>query len=80
MVEQAGAARAASRYLRRLAQLQEALGAYNDVLVAQLRKSGGRPSATDWFSRGFWAAQADALAQDCEKPLQRLAKAQGFWG
>ena len=80
MVEQAGAARAASRYLRRLAQLQEALGAYNDVLVAQSRKSGGRPSATDWFSRGFWAAQSDALAQACEKPLQRLAKAQGFWG
>ena len=80
MAGQAGATRAASRYLRRLAQLQEALGAYNDVLVAQSHKPGGKPSATDWFSRGYWAAQADALAQACEKPLQRLAKTQGFWG
>ena len=80
MTEHAGTTRAASRYLRRLARLQEALGAYNDALVAQSQKSsGGKPSAANWFSRGYWSAQADALAQACEKPLQRLTKAQVFW-
>lgn len=64
-------------YLKRLARVQEALGSYNDALLAQAQAEkrcadAAAASPVDWFMRGYWAAEVPRLAQACEAPLQRL--------
>ena len=61
------------------AALQQALVALLAQVAQASQRAGGRRSAADWFSQGYWAAQGDALAKACEAPLQRLAKARAFW-
>jgi hypothetical protein len=69
------------QYLKRLARVQQALGDYNDALLAlaQADARGDAPaSPAQAFLRGYWAAEVPHLAQACEVPLQRLRRQAPF--
>jgi inorganic triphosphatase YgiF len=73
-------AKAVQRYLKRLRVAQEALGTYNDVLVAEdafRREVAHDPRA--WFALGWLAAQRARHLADCRVALQALAKAEPHW-
>ncbi|MGA0611792.1 CHAD domain-containing protein [Caldimonas sp. KR1-144] len=72
--------RAARRYARSLARLQDALGAFNDhasarALVAALAPS--QPQAL--YALGWLDAQRDALHADIGRALKRWRKVQPYW-
>lgn len=73
-------AKAVARYLKLLRPAQEALGEYNDVLVAEAAFRDLRDAdARAWFALGWLSARrADCLAA-CARALQRLAEAEGYW-
>ncbi|WP_119287959.1 CYTH and CHAD domain-containing protein [Azohydromonas sediminis] len=73
-------AKAVARYLKRLRPAQEALGEYNDVLVAEAafrELVASDPRA--WFALGWLAARRAQCLAKCTRALQRLADAEPFW-
>ena len=72
--------KAVSRYLALLKPAQQALGDYNDIVVAQasLREAATR-SDSDAFVLGWLTARREALAQAASAQLRRLADASRFW-
>ncbi len=74
------AAKAVARYLALLKPAQEALGSYNDVLVAQAScLAAGTHSAGDAFVLGWLSARRDALAASAAARLEALSAAARFW-
>ncbi len=74
------AAKAVARYLALLKPAQEALGNYNDVLVAQAScLAAGTHSAGDAFVLGWLSARRDALAASAAARLEALSAAARFW-
>ncbi|MFP5398316.1 MAG: CHAD domain-containing protein [Gammaproteobacteria bacterium] len=72
--------KAVVRYLARLRPAQEALGDYNDVLVAQsLFEARLADDSRAWFALGWLAAQRDAQLARSARALHRLARAKPFW-
>jgi inorganic triphosphatase YgiF len=72
--------RAVRRYLAPLRELQERLGALNDVAVglAGFREaSGDDPRAL--FALGWLAARRERLLAECAPALRAVAKAKRFW-
>jgi len=73
-------AKAVARYLKLLRPAQEALGEYNDVLVAEA--AFRELLATDtqaWFALGWLSGRRAACLAECTRALQALAEAEGFW-
>ena len=71
---------AAGRYATHLEPAQDALGRFNDTVVA-LRSYrevvGSDPQA--WFAVGWLSAQLPAMARDCRKAVGRLEQVERFW-
>jgi len=68
------------RYLERLRPLQDALGEFNDLHVAQV--AYGRLVGDDgraWFAVGWLTAQREAILARCAASLKDFAKARRFW-
>jgi inorganic triphosphatase YgiF len=73
-------AKAVARYLKLLRPAQEALGEYNDVLVAQAAFAElGDSDARAWFALGWLSARRAECLAACTRALERLAEADGFW-
>ena len=74
------AAKAVARYLALLKPAQEALGDYNDVVVAEAACRAATPhSLGDAFVLGWLSARRDALAADAAARLKGLAGARQCW-
>lgn len=74
------APRRVERYLRRLRPAQEALGRFNDVVVASAsyrERAAEDPRA--WFAVGWLASQREAALAECRSTLAPLADAPAFW-
>lgn len=74
------------RFLRRLTELQESLGALNDGAVAatlMAELAGDRPGADRAFAagvvRGFVAARGGAARDDIVKAWQKFRRLEPFW-
>lgn len=68
------------RYLEDLKPAQDALGEYNDLVVAEQafgRMVGEQPQA--WFALGWLAAQRAELLDASHKRLAKWAKTPGYW-
>ncbi len=74
------AAKAVSRYLALLKPAQDALGEYNDLVVAEAACLAAAPrDAADAFVLGWLSARREALAASAAARLQALAAAPRFW-
>lgn len=72
--------RALRRFLRELRPAQDALGALNDLAVAQALLEARRDEGSAvWFGLGWLAARREAAALACEAALVQLAKAARPW-
>jgi CHAD domain-containing protein len=72
--------KATARSLSALRQALDALGAYNDALVAEERFAArveADPRA--WFALGWLASQREILLNDAARSLRRLGRAPRFW-
>lgn len=73
-------AKRVQRYLKPLRELQERLGALNDVAVGLAGyRDARRDDPRDLFALGWLAARRERLAADCRPALRAVAKAQRFW-
>lgn len=73
-------ARRVRRFQQRLADLQEVLGLYTDVLTGEdLMRRGDPAHAATAFARGWLAGRREAALAACRQPLRRLAKAEPPW-
>jgi triphosphatase len=73
-------AKPARRALDAMRQTLDALGAYNDVLVASTlfeRQIGRHPQA--WFALGWLAARRERLLRKAARRLRALAREPRFW-
>ncbi len=74
------APKAVARYLGPLRAAQDALGAFNDLAVAELAfRAQVEHDARAWFAVGWLAARRPACLRECRRALQDLAQAQRFW-
>lgn len=67
-------------YRRKLATVQDQLGAINDIYVADARfeaLAATQPQA--WFARGWFAARIQVLEQSAQVTLRDLGRGPGFW-
>jgi ABC-type glutathione transport system ATPase component len=73
-------ARPVAAFLAALAEAQEAIGAYNDMVTAGdlLRGLDARDPAVS-YAAGWVASQRLERLRDCERPLRRLLKAPRPW-
>ena len=73
--------KAVERYLKRLRPLQESLGSFNDLCVANVTyRSLVDSDARAWFAVGWIAARREVVLAQCAKALRRFARAKPFWG
>lgn len=73
-------AKRVQRYLKPLRELQERLGALNDVAVGLAGyRNARRDDPRDLFALGWLAARRERLAADCVPALKSVAKAKRFW-
>lgn len=72
--------RRVARFLKSLAEVQDALGTYTDVLMGQDHLAR-RPldDAAAAFARGWLSARREVTLKACERPLRRLLKARTPW-
>jgi len=67
-------------YLQRLKPAQDALGEYNDLVVAEQAFAQLLPAKPEaWFALGWLAAQRTQLLDASEHRLGKWAKKPGFW-
>jgi len=74
------AARKGREFIAALKPVQDALGLYNDesmALDAYRRLAEREPGA--WFGVGWLKARVAANVADCQRELERFAKARPFW-
>ena len=73
-------ARAVRRYLKALRELQERLGALNDVAVGLAGyREAGESDPLALFALGWLAARRERLLAECGPALRAVAKAKRFW-
>ncbi len=74
------ATRPVRKYIDALKPAQDALGLYNDELIAlqAYRLLAARDPAA-WFGVGWLSARRDVHAAQCQKTLKRLADRKPFW-
>ena len=74
------ASKAVERYLKKLRPLQESLGSFNDLSVANVAYRGlADTDARAWFAVGWIAARREVVLADCAKALRRFSRAKPFW-
>ncbi|WP_159910679.1 CYTH and CHAD domain-containing protein [Pantoea sp. 18069] len=67
-------------YLQRLKPAQDALGQYNDLVVAEQAFGQLLPAQPEaWFALGWLAARRTELLDASQRRLRKWAKAPGFW-
>jgi len=69
-----------TRYLASWRQAQDALGEYNDQLIAAeffRAEAGTEPRA--WFAVGWLAARQRVCVKRCKRALRKAMKAPAFW-
>lgn len=67
-------------YVQRLKPAQDALGEYNDLVVAEQAFTQLLPAQPEaWFALGWLAAQRKPMLDTCEHRLGKWAKKTGFW-
>jgi inorganic triphosphatase YgiF len=68
-------------FVKALKPLQDALGAYQDTLVAlELWRDRAEAEPAAWFGAGWLSAQRDAMAEDCERQCRAFVRAaKPFW-
>lgn len=67
-------------YVQRLKPAQDALGEYNDLVVAEQAFTQLLPAQPQaWFALGWLAAQRKPMLDACEHRLRKWAKKTGFW-
>jgi CHAD domain-containing protein len=72
--------KAVQRYLEPLRLAQDALGAFNDLSVADLAfRAQVAHDARAWFAIGWLAARREACLRECSAALDGLAHAERFW-
>ncbi len=72
--------RRVQRYLKPLRELQERLGALNDVAVGLAGyRDAGRDDPRDLFALGWLAARRERLRAECAPALKAFAKARRCW-
>jgi inorganic triphosphatase YgiF len=72
--------KAVRRFIRPLAQAQDDLGRYNDLVVGLERmRNQVEVDSRAWFAVGWISARRDACAVDCAASLKRLRRAEVFW-
>lgn len=72
--------KATRRYLRQLGPAQDALGAHNDVAMAQERfQKDARTDPRALFAAGFPQAHLGTTAREAHAALKDLADAPRFW-
>ena len=70
----------AMRYVEQLLPAQEALGDYNDDVVAiEAYRDAAAQDPRAWFAVGWLSAQQPLQAHSCGRALQALGKAGRFW-
>ncbi|SFN03574.1 CYTH and CHAD domain-containing protein [Variovorax sp. OV329] len=70
----------AQRYIEQLLPAQDALGDYNDDVVAtEAFREATEKDPRAWFAVGWLSAQTPRQARSCGEALQLLAKAGKFW-
>jgi CHAD domain-containing protein len=74
------AARKGRDFIAALKPVQDALGLYNDELMAleAYRRLAEREPAA-WFGVGWLTARRAGNAAQCQRELERFAKAKPFW-
>lgn len=73
-------AKAAQKHLLVLRETQEALGAFNDLLVAQgLFQAALEHEPRAWFALGWLSARRAAALHAAEAAIKRWRRAPGFW-
>ena len=73
-------AKAVARYLALLRPAQDALGDYNDLVVAAMQCHAASPqTATDAFVLGWLTARRDLLIERAAASLRALDAAPRFW-
>jgi triphosphatase len=73
-------AKRTARFLAALAEAQEALGAYTDILTGEerlRRRDVADPAVA--FARGWLAGRREPALQACRKPLRRLRRTEPPW-
>jgi triphosphatase len=72
--------KATTRTLAALRQALDALGAYNDALVAEARFAAQvETDPRAWFALGWLASQRERLLKDAARSLRRLDRTPRFW-
>jgi inorganic triphosphatase YgiF len=67
-------------YLQRLKPAQDALGEYNDLVVAEQAFGQLLPAQPQaWFALGWLAARRTQLLKASQRRLRKWARAKGFW-
>jgi triphosphatase len=75
-----GHAKAMKRYLRTLADAQDALGEHQDLLTAlPLYRSAATRQPEAWFACGWLVAQQQVVARHCGSALRKAGRARRFW-
>jgi CHAD domain-containing protein len=69
-----------ARYVAGLVPAQDALGEFNDAVVAiDAYRAAAEADPHAWFAVGWLCAQQPANARACRKALRQLGKAKRFW-
>ena len=72
--------KAARKHLVELRRALDALGAFNDLLVAQvLFQAATEREPRAWFALGWQAARRPAMLDEAAMALKRWRRARGFW-
>lgn len=72
--------RRVAAFLEALARAQDAIGAYNDAVVAEaLLRTVERRDPAAAFASGWVAARHDAALRECDRPLRRLVRTPVPW-
>jgi CHAD domain-containing protein len=72
--------RKVDRYLEALNPAQDALGAYNDRVVAlDMWRRHAQTEQKAWFAVGWLSADRDQAMQTCQEALRKVGKSTRFW-
>ncbi|MEJ7686230.1 MAG: CHAD domain-containing protein [Variovorax sp.] len=72
--------RKAMRYIAELTPAQDALGEFNDALVAiEAYRAAAAHDPHAWFAVGWLIASQPERMRDCTKALAKIGKVRGFW-
>lgn len=67
-------------YLKQLRPVQEALGHYNDLIIAEeVFRSAAAQQPTAWYAAGWVKARQESALREAAQALEKFCTAQTFW-